>query len=155
MFGHRPVGMDDLRLAHDLPARQLLVLHQGRPSGSGRWGTGRRQRKKRPPQTPIGSAGHRLKRNLARKPVDWLFRNRDTGQITIAQFPNAALGLFLAATGLQWVLDPAGGLRTGLRLLATAGLIWWAADELIRGVNPWRRLLGGAVLAAQLARYLT
>ena len=92
---------------------------------------------------------------MARKPVDWLFRNRDTGQITIAQFPNAALGLFLAATGLQWVLDPAGGLRTGLRLLATAGLIWWAADELIRGVNPWRRLLGGAVLAAQLARYLT
>ncbi len=25
-------------------------------------------------------------------------------------------------------------------------LIWWAGDELLRGVNPWRRCLGAAVL---------
>jgi hypothetical protein len=24
---------------------------------------------------------------------------------------------------------------------------WWAVDEVLRGVNPWRRLLGTAVLA--------
>jgi len=35
-------------------------------------------------------------------------------------------------------------------VLATAGLVWWAIDELFRGVNPWRRLLGGAVLAGQI-----
>lgn len=86
--------------------------------------------------------------------IDWLFRNRDTGRITIAQFPNAPLGLFLAATCLQWLLDPTGNLRAGLRVLAAAGLIWWAVDELIRGVNPWRRLLGGAVLAGQIVQYV-
>jgi hypothetical protein len=33
-------------------------------------------------------------------------------------------------------------------------LVWWAVDELIRGVNPWRRFLGGAVLAGQILRYV-
>ncbi len=86
--------------------------------------------------------------------IRWLFQNRNTGRITIAQFPNAPLGLFLAASVLQWLLDPAGQLRTGLRLLAAGGLIWWAVDELIRGVNPWRRLLGGAVLAGQVVKFI-
>jgi len=84
--------------------------------------------------------------------IEWLFRNRDTGRITVAQFPNAALGLFLAVSVLQLLLGPAGQLRTGLRVLAAGALIWWAVDELIRGVNPWRRLLGGAVLAGQIAK---
>ena len=87
--------------------------------------------------------------------IDWLYRNRTTGRITIGQFPNAALGLFLAATALQLVLDPTGEPRAGLALLAAGGLIWWAIDELIRGVNPWRRLLGGAVLAAQVLKWVS
>ena len=81
---------------------------------------------------------------------DWFFRSRRTGRITIAQFPNVPLGLFLAASVLRRLLQPSGGLDTGLRVVATGGLIWWAADEVIRGVNPWRRLLGGAVLAVQI-----
>jgi len=64
-----------------------------------------------------------------RGPIDWLFRNRATGRITIGQFPNAALALFLVATVLQWLLDPTGTLRTGLRALAAVGLLWWAVDE--------------------------
>ena len=87
--------------------------------------------------------------------IDWLYRNRTTGRITIGQFPNAALGLFLAATVLQLVLDPTGELRAGLALLAAGGLIWWAIDELIRGVNPWRRLLGGVVLAGQGLKWVS
>jgi len=87
--------------------------------------------------------------------IDWLFRNRTTGRITIVQFPNAALGLFLAATALQLLFDPTGKPRAGLTLLAAGGLIWWAIDELIRGVNPWRRLLGGAVLAAQVLKWVS
>jgi hypothetical protein len=83
-------------------------------------------------------------------PIDWVFRNRKTGRITIAQFPNVPLGLFLAASVLRRLLDPSGGLDTGLKVVATGGLIWWAADEVIRGVNPWRRLLGGFVLAGQV-----
>jgi hypothetical protein len=30
--------------------------------------------------------------------------------------------------------------------VATGALVIWALDELIRGVNPWRRVLGGVVL---------
>lgn len=84
--------------------------------------------------------------------IDWLFRNRQTGRITIAQFPNLPLGIFLAARLLDGLLDPHGGLRTALEIIATGGLLWWAGDELVRGVNPWRRLLGGTVLALTLAR---
>jgi hypothetical protein len=86
------------------------------------------------------------------KPVDWLFRNRQTGRITIGQFPNAPLWLFLIAGALRSLIDPAGWPGTALRVTATTALLWWATDELLRGVNPWRRLLGGAVLAAQIAR---
>ena len=31
--------------------------------------------------------------------------------------------------------------------VGTIALIVWAGDEILRGVNPWRRLLGGVVLA--------
>lgn len=86
--------------------------------------------------------------------IDWLFRNRHTGQTTIAQFPNLPLWLFLAATALRWLFDPSGDLRTAIQAVATIGLLWWATDELLRGVNPWRRLLGAAILAAEAAKYL-
>jgi hypothetical protein len=82
--------------------------------------------------------------------IDWLFRDRHTGRITIAQFPNVPLWVFLAATALQRLFDPSGDVRTAVRVVATVGLLWWAIDEVIRGVNPWRRFLGGAVLAAQV-----
>jgi hypothetical protein len=82
--------------------------------------------------------------------IDWLFRNRRTGRITVVQFPNLPLGLFLIAMVVRSVTNPSGGLRTALAVVGTAGLVWWAVDEVIRGVNPWRRLLGGAVFAGQL-----
>jgi hypothetical protein len=78
--------------------------------------------------------------------VDWLFRNRKTGRITIVQFPNAALGVFLVASVLGRLVHG----NDALRVIATTALLWWAADEIVRGVNPWRRLLGGAVLAGQI-----
>ena len=84
--------------------------------------------------------------------IDWLFRNRQTGRITIAQFPNAPLWLFLIAKTAESLIDPAGWPGTALNAAATAGLLWWATDELLRGVNPWRRFLGAAVLASQGAR---
>ena len=86
--------------------------------------------------------------------IDWLFRNRQTGKITIAQLPNVPLWLFLVASVLRALFDPAGGLRTALDVVATVGLLWWAVDEVLRGVNPWRRLLGGTVLAGQVLKLL-
>lgn len=82
--------------------------------------------------------------------LEWLFRNRETGELTIAQRPNGPLLVVLAAWALRWVLDPSGAVDTVLAVTAGVALVIWALDELIRGVNPWRRLLGGAVLAGQL-----
>jgi len=42
-----------------------------------------------------------------------------------------------------------------VRGVSVAALFYWAADEVIRGVNPFRRLLGAVVavfLAISLAR---
>ena len=82
--------------------------------------------------------------------VEWLFRNRETGELTIAQRPNAPLLVFLAAWAVRGALDPSGSADAALAALSTIALLIWALDELVRGVNPWRRILGGAVLAWQV-----
>ena len=87
-------------------------------------------------------------------PVDWIFRDRRTGRVTVVQRPNVALALWIIATVCQLVLDPAGAGHTALEVAATVSLVWWAGDEVLRGVNPWRRFLGGAVLASQIKRLL-
>ncbi len=71
-----------------------------------------------------------------------MFRNRRTGQITIAQFPNVALWVFIVTVVLRRVVPDGGALRSALDGIGVAALAWWALDELFRGVNPWRRLLG-------------
>ncbi|MFA5884640.1 MAG: hypothetical protein WDA60_12370 [Acidimicrobiia bacterium] len=85
---------------------------------------------------------------------DWWFRNRETGRITIGQWPNVALTVFIVAWGLRRVLDPSGTADTVLAVVATVALVVWALDELIRGVNPWRRALGAVVLAWQVVGLL-
>ena len=77
---------------------------------------------------------------------NWLFRDRRTGAITIAQFPNLPLWIFIGAVGVRWVLDPDGILRTVVDAVGAIALGWWAADEVLRGVNPFRRMLGATVL---------
>jgi hypothetical protein len=73
---------------------------------------------------------------------DWWFRNRETGQITVAQFPNAALWVFIVTVVVRWLVPTGGATRTAIDGIGIAALAWWALDELLRGVNPWRRLLG-------------
>ena len=73
---------------------------------------------------------------------DWMFRNRRTGRITVAQFPNAALWIYFAMAGLRRVVTNGTAPRTAIDWIAVAALAWWAVDEVFRGVNPWRRLLG-------------
>jgi hypothetical protein len=80
--------------------------------------------------------------------IAWMFRNRQTGELAVAQAPNAQLWVFLVATAVRLIASPGGGWRTALNLAASIALLWWAADEIIRGVNPFRRLLGTAVAAA-------
>lgn len=85
---------------------------------------------------------------------DWCFRNRVTGAITIGQWPNAALWIVLAVATVEWVLAPTGHLGTAMRVVGTAALAYWAAGELLRGVNPWRRALGAGALCYLAFRLL-
>ena len=78
--------------------------------------------------------------------VDWLFRDRETGRITFAQFPNPALWAFIVSVVLRWIVPDGTVFHVVLDGLGFAALAWWALDELFRGVNPWRRLLGLAGL---------
>jgi hypothetical protein len=84
------------------------------------------------------------------KAFDWFFRNRTTGAITISQFPNVPLWIFLAATAAAWIAPTDSTVEQVVRAIAALALGWWAADEIGRGVNPWRRLLGAAGLAFAL-----
>ncbi|MES2092806.1 MAG: hypothetical protein V4531_03205 [Actinomycetota bacterium] len=77
--------------------------------------------------------------------LDWMFRSRATGRITLAQPPNFEQRVFSAAT-LVGVLLPKSKLRTGVGVVAVLALLVWAVDELARGVNPFRRILGGMAL---------
>jgi hypothetical protein len=86
--------------------------------------------------------------------IDWLFRNRRTGGVTVVQLPNASLGIFLAATAVRLLASPHGGVRTAVDVAANVALLCWAGDELIRGVNPFRRMLGGVVLAIVVFGFL-
>ncbi len=86
--------------------------------------------------------------------ISWMFRSRQTGEITVAQLPNAPLIVFLVAVTVRWIFHPSGTLGTIVAVIATVALIVWAGDEIIRGVNPWRRILGGAVLALTIVGLL-
>lgn len=82
----------------------------------------------------------------------WLFEDRRTGQIVVAQWPNAALWVWIAATGLTWSAHPHGPVGTTLRVIGFIALVVWALDEIVRGVNPWRRSLGAGVLGFVMVR---
>jgi hypothetical protein len=78
--------------------------------------------------------------------IDWLFRSRRTGRITVFQLPNVALWIFIAAAVLGRLVD-----WRVVKAVAAGALVWWAVDEVLRGENPFRRLLGAAVLAFTVA----
>jgi hypothetical protein len=84
--------------------------------------------------------------------INWAFRSRQTGRITIAQWPNLALVLF-AALRIAAALTPQGAVRDVLTWAARAALAWWAVRELFGGVNPFRRFVGVVVLAGLLLSF--
>ena len=86
--------------------------------------------------------------------IDWLFRDRATGRIVVAQRPNLSFGIFLVAAIVRRFADPAGTAGTIVSAIATIALLWWAADEVVRGVNPFRRILGAVVATVTVAGLL-
>jgi hypothetical protein len=87
--------------------------------------------------------------SLRESPIRWLFTDRSTGRIVVAQPPNLSLSGFLVSAVAERVLDGSAGEIAGVARLGF--LVWWAGDELLRGVNPFRRVLGAVVLASAVA----
>ncbi|MBB2961254.1 hypothetical protein [Methylobacterium sp. R2-1] len=86
-----------------------------------------------------------------RRAFDWFFRDRRSGAVVIGQWPNWPLWIFAAASALEWLLEATmpglpAPVFAGLGVVALLSLTVWALDEIVRGVNPWRRCLGAAVL---------
>lgn len=80
----------------------------------------------------------------------WLFATGPEGRIVIGQAPNPALWVWIVATLWRIAVQPTGPSRTLVEGIATGGLLAWALDEVFRGVNRFRRLLGFAVLIPTL-----
>jgi hypothetical protein len=87
---------------------------------------------------------------MMRRFLRWFFRNRETGAITIAQAPNFALWIVIVGSALIWVWPPPDGLGVAFEIAVKGSLLVWTIDELLRGINPWRRCLGGIVLVYEL-----
>jgi hypothetical protein len=60
----------------------------------------------------------------------------------------------IAAEILRWVW-PSGTPGLVSTVVFKGGLVIWATDEIVRGVNPWRRFLGAAVLVYEIITLLT
>jgi multisubunit Na+/H+ antiporter MnhE subunit len=67
----------------------------------------------------------------------------------VGQLPNPALFVWMAAVVLGW-FDLSASHATTVDGIRVGALLVWALDEVVRGASPFRRLLGGVVLAAQL-----
>ena len=76
----------------------------------------------------------------------WVFRSRQTGRVSIASWPNVPLWIWMATAVARRTPSLHGRADTALALAGSVALVVWAVGELWRGVNPWRRLLGFAVL---------
>lgn len=84
-----------------------------------------------------------------------MFRSRETGRITVAQWPNPPLWIYIAAVALRRVVPSSGAAPTVVHAVGSAALAWWAVAEVLQGVNPWRRLLGVAGCAFAMAGLIT
>lgn len=78
----------------------------------------------------------------------WWFRSSD-GSLTLAQWPNAALWVWIVALVLGR-FDLSATHATAVDGVRHGALLVWALDEVVRGASPFRRVLGAVVLVAQV-----
>ena len=81
--------------------------------------------------------------------TSWWFRSSD-GRLTLWQWPNPALCVWLVTLVLGW-LDRSARQATAVDGLRHGALLVWSLDEVVRGASPFRRTLGAVILAVQLA----
>ena len=87
--------------------------------------------------------------------LNWWFRDRGTGEIVIAQFPNVALRIFLGSVAVRVIVADGTRADSAAAWVGAGALAWWAVDEVIRGVNPWRRVLGIGGCGFAIARVIS
>ncbi len=87
--------------------------------------------------------------------LDRFFRNPETDELVIAQWPNLPLGIFLAATAVRLAFRPDGDAGTAVSVVGGVSLTWWAVDEILRGDSPFRRVLGAGVLLTSVLGLVT
>jgi len=83
--------------------------------------------------------------------LDWFFRDRRSGEIVIAQWPNLPLWVF-GITAVIAMLTAGSSVGFWTDIASRLFLAWLAGDEVLRGVNPFRRCLGAAVLIGLAVR---
>ncbi len=81
-------------------------------------------------------------RQALRSTFDWWFRDRRTGRILVAHLPNLPILLWMGTVVARQLVEGGSDIHALLEWAGTVTLGWWAIDELVRGVNPWRRALG-------------
>jgi hypothetical protein len=81
---------------------------------------------------------------------NWFFQSRQSHKITIVQIPNVPLAIFFIASYAHVFVSMSASAHTVLADGAAGALLFWAGDEVLRGVNPWRRILGGGVFLIQI-----
>ena len=86
--------------------------------------------------------------------LDWFFRDRTSGRIVIGQWPNPPLWFFGLMQAIAWVAGQGTVLGRWADVASWVALAVWAGDEVLRGVNPWRRCLGAAVLIGMAVRLI-
>jgi len=74
--------------------------------------------------------------------------------MTVVQRPNVSLSAFIILSVALHIFHPKGEIGGALRVIADVALLVWAVDELLRGVNPFRRILGLVVIAATIANLM-
>lgn len=85
---------------------------------------------------------------LGRDPVGWATTSRESGEVVLWQAPNR-LALLSTAGAALTVVAPAGSpVRRAAAATTAVVATWWGVDELARGVNPFRRAVGGAAVLA-------
>lgn len=86
-----------------------------------------------------------------KRAFDWMFRSRETGKVVVVQPLNIPLGVFFAAAAIRRFAGLEGTARTAVEIVAFVSIMWWAFDEILRGVNPFRRMLGAVVAGVAVA----
>lgn len=79
---------------------------------------------------------------------DTVFRN-ESGEIVIAQPPNISLSIWIGSSLLELVFAE-GPIHEVLEIVAFTAIVVWSLQELLDGVNYFRRGLGLLVLVSVL-----